>query len=42
MDAKERHADTAKTISTGLDEDLTKMTTTNLIILVAQYSGETS
>ena len=27
MGAKERHADTAKTISTGLGEDLTKMTT---------------
>ena len=40
--AKERQENTAKTISTGLDEDLTKMTTTNLIILVAQYSGETS
>ena len=40
--AKDRHEDTAKTISTRLDEDLTKMTTTNLIILVAHYSGETS
>ena len=32
---KGRHEDTAKTISTGVDENLTKMTTENLIILVA-------
>ena len=43
MGAKERHTrGTAKTrISTGLDEALTKTTTTNPTILVAQYSGKT-
>ena len=41
--AKERHdRGPAKTISTVLDEDQTKTTTTNPTILVAQYSGESS
>ena len=44
MGVKKRHArGTAKTIiSTGFDEDLTKTTTTNPTLLVAQYTGETS
>lgn len=37
--ARGRHACTVKTISTGLDEALTKMAISNLIIFVAQYSG---
>ena len=42
MGPKERHTrGTAKTISTGLDEALTKTTTTNPTILEAQYSGKT-
>ena len=42
MGAKERHdRGTAKTISTRLDEDQTKTTTTNPTILVVQYSGKT-
>ena len=42
MGTKERHTrGTAKTISTRLDEDQTKTTTTNRTILVAQYSGKT-
>ena len=42
MGAKERHdRGTAKTISTRLDEDQTKTTTTNTTILAAQYYGKT-